>query len=99
MLKSCTTGETDESEVESVTRNCRKRAGGAAAAVAVRGSVCSVDQSDQVSSGSATLPPRTATLIFVPAGMSARHEIAPQWLTSLASIASPRTMPELAYWS
>ena len=80
---------------DSVTRYCRKRAGGAAM-TALPASVCSADQSLQVSSGSAMLPLRTATLTAVSAGASACQRSAPHLLTILASSTSETIVPRTA---
>src|SRR5437660_11628153 len=75
-----------------VTRYCRNRAGGAVT-IACRGLVCSSDQSLQVSSGSATLPLRTAMLNAVPSGVSPLQRSAPHLLLILASSTSELLLP------
>ena len=80
--------------VESLTRYWTNRPGGDSAR-ADAGSVCSADQSDQVSSGSPTLPVRTCTVTEVPAGRSARHVSAPKRLRAWCRGRRRRSSPWL----
>ena len=71
--------------VVSVARYWTNRPGGTIGQGVV-GSVCSLDQSDQVSSGSATLPVRTWSATDVPVGRSARQDRAPKRLIELGIV-------------
>src|SRR5438552_8270810 len=88
----CRDGVAPGFSLVSVMRYWRKRAVGALM-TACWGSACSVDQSLQVSSGSWTLPLRTATVTFVPAGLSAFQRSEPHLLMILASSTSEITVP------
>ena len=83
------------SVVASLTRYWTNRPGGEAT-LAAAGSVCSGDQSDQVSSGSPTFPVRAWTATDVPGGCSARQLSAPNRLTSLVSWTSETRRPAVA---
>src|SRR5438105_589715 len=88
----CNVGDVPGLSLVRVMRYWRKRAVGAAI-TACCGSVCSADQSLQVSSGSWTLPLRTATITFVPVGLSAFQRSEPHLLMILASSTSEITVP------
>src|SRR5436309_1727049 len=92
-MKSLNDGVAFAAAVASVTRYWKYRAMGAAA-LAAAGSVISGDQELQVSSGSATLPERVATLALAAAVFQV---IAPQRAGILASSTSEITVPFGAY--
>src|SRR4051812_9145221 len=91
-------GDFAGSSVDRVMRYCTKRPAGASVC-ALSPSACSIDQSLQVSSGSATLPERTATLTRVPSGASDFQRSEPHLLTIFASCTSEVIVPLAQYLS